>query len=135
MSKRSYRCTLPSKKRKAEWRGAIQKCFTGDDDLVALEAKYARVWYCKAYEKGINNSKEACEVFGALMCLLQAGYNVLLKGPDGFPLTQEDLESAYENPNISFGHERVAVTMLNSDLGIAGWRRIWNEDKYKVVDA
>ena len=90
-----------------------------------LSPKFARRWYCCAYEAAVKASPGALRIFNALASLMRQGYNVLLKGPDGFPLDASRLTDAYESKDASFGHERVAIALLNAEAGHAGWSRVW----------
>lgn len=127
VAKRSYKEELPARLRKP-WAGCVQTYFDsseGIDAMDLLSPKFARRWYCCAYEAAIKASAAALRIFDALASLMRQGYNVLLKGPDGFPLDASGLIDAYESREVSFGHERVAVTLLNAEAGHVGWSRVW----------
>lgn len=82
-------------------------CFGGD----LVEYIPSRVFYCTAYERAIRTTAE----FGLLKALVDAGFNLLLLGPDGYPL-EGSLEGAYNDSSVPFGHERVLVAMLREEM-------------------
>jgi hypothetical protein len=70
----------------------------------------SRVYYAKAYERAVQDT----ESFLLLERLVACGYNLLLLGPDGWPVEGDDYKAAYEDVTSGqqFGHERVLGAML-----------------------
>lgn len=75
----------------------------------------SRVWYCVAYEQSAGMTG----AFTFLETLVSLGVNVLLLGPDGFPM-EEGVDAAYVSEDYPFGHERVLASMLMGSRPWAG---------------
>ena len=74
----------------------------------------ARSFYCNAYEKALSKIQE----FKFLEDLVAEGFNLMLLGPDGHPVSEEDgaVSNAYKDGKKQFGHERVLVAMLRQQF-------------------
>lgn len=79
----------------------------------------SRCFYCAAYAEAASS----IHAFLLLDDLLSAGYNLLLIGPDGFPLT--DPLQDYLSTEAPFGHERVLVAMLQGNRVWEGAVQVW----------
>mmetsp|Transcript_4367 Transcript_4367/g.8746 ORF Transcript_4367/g.8746 Transcript_4367/m.8746 type:complete len:336 (-) Transcript_4367:167-1174(-) len=94
-------------------RGGIAGAWLGGTLVPWVES---RVWYCTAYE---HSAAMTC-AFAFLQNLVVQGVNLLLLGPDGFPLgsgadsapSDNGLDAVYHSEDHPFGHERVLVAML-----------------------
>lgn len=74
----------------------------------------SRYFYCKAYQHYVRNNI----AFLLLRDLHRYGLNLLLVGPDGYPM--RDPNRDYLDESVPFGHERVLVCML---LGLEPWEQ------------
>lgn len=82
----------------------------------------SRKWYCTAYAEAVQKTR----AFKFLCALRDAGFNLLLMGPDGHPLTEgSSWLDAYEDPSKPFGHERVLGCMLENKHDPLLWP--WNQ--------
>lgn len=73
----------------------------------------SRYYYCKAYVYAVWRNP----AFGALMDAAAAGKNILLVGPDGYPMDnggnlEKTMRDAYLDTSVPFGHERVLFCLL-----------------------
>lgn len=92
-------------------------------DSSLIEWVPSRKFYCVAYAMAAKNTA----AYSFLEAAHRAGWNLLLGGPDGFPLSgsasatspsSSEMASAYTSEERPFGHERVLVAML---LGESPW--------------
>lgn len=94
-----------------------------DHDVIYdyLESRY---FYCQMYQ--YYASQTASYLF--LDAVHQLGVNLLLMGPDGYPLS-DNIYQDYLNTTVPFGHERILVCML---LGLKPWEkyRLDNSDVF-----
>jgi hypothetical protein len=83
-----------------------------------LDRVTARQFYCNWYERLARKTQE----WATLEALVAGGTSVLLCGYDGYAIP--DIEAAYLNKDITFGHEAVLYTMLHSpDPESWPWRK------------
>lgn len=69
------------------------------------------------------------EEFQLLEDLVAEGFNLMLLGPDGFPMSEERsaIAKAYKDGSRPFGHERVLVAMLRQEYPWQREARRWVE--------
>lgn len=121
---RIYKAQTPKRRymdRDAKIAGACFGCRA--DGLI--EYVTSRAFYCTAYECAVKDLPE----YLLLKDLVEDGFNILLLGPDGYPLDvdAEAVESAYLHEGSPFGHERVIVALLR---GLRPWTvadRFWQK--------
>ena len=93
-----------------------------------LDYVTSRQFYCNFYER----LAKANPSFLRLKALMEGGTNLQICGYDGFPIptgnTKEEVERAYLDSSVPFGHERVLYAMLLLDEQDYPWR------KYKTFD-
>lgn len=119
---RIYAKRVP-KRRYIEKGVAIAGACFGEECLV--QYIQSRVFYCTAYEQATSKLPE----MQLLHALVDDGFNLLILGPDGYPMdeTAEDVRKAYADPSVPFGHERVLVAMLRGERPWAEAPRCWQE--------
>ena len=85
----------------------------------------SRAFYCCAYQSAVSQVQE----FKLLEDLVMEGFNLLLLGPDGHPVSEEadSMAKAYEDTSRPFGHERVLVAMLRKEFPWQTQSRCWLE--------
>eukprot|EP00298_Acanthocystis_sp_HF-20_P011626 c19484_g1_i1.p1 GENE.c19484_g1_i1~~c19484_g1_i1.p1 ORF type:complete len:302 (+),score=108.98 c19484_g1_i1:143-1048(+) len=88
----------------------------GGEGQTVVQWVPSRIFYCTSYDTSVQKKKE----FKLLENLVENGFNILLLGPDGFPIgpNEEDIKLAYESTAHPFGHERVLLALLR---GIKPW--------------
>lgn len=90
--------------------GELPACaIFGNDPTKTLAYQESRFFYCQAYERAVKETP----AFKFLCEKLDQGYNILLLGPDGYPMKNQTIEEAYEDTSKPFGHERVLCALLN----------------------
>lgn len=93
-----------------------------------LDYVTSRQFYCNFYER----LAKVHPSFLRLKALMEGGTNLQICGYDGFPIplgnTKEEVEKAYLDSSVPFGHERVLYTMLLLEEQDYPWR------KYKTFD-
>lgn len=94
-----------------------------------LDYVTSRQFYCNFYER----LAKVHPSFLRLKALMEGGTNLQICGYDGFPLPdcanlKEQVERAYLDSSVPFGHERVLYTMLLLEEQDYPWR------KYKTFD-
>lgn len=83
-----------------------------------LKRVEARQFYCNYYERLARKTKE----WATLEALVAGGTSVMLCGYDGYAIP--DIEAAYLDDKVTFGHEAVLYTMLHSpDPASWPWRK------------
>merc|ERR1712039_599551 len=97
-------------------------CFGSSTDLL-VQYVPSRSFYCVAYEQAVAALPE----FLFLKHLVQAGFNVLLLGPDGHPIDTDQgaVGTAYFDPNFQFGHGRVILALLREERPWASQPCCW----------
>jgi hypothetical protein len=68
----------------------------------------SRQFYCTFYERLASQEKD----FKRLLQLYRKGFNLQICGYDAHPMSIDQIQEEYLNPEIPFGHERVLVSML-----------------------
>jgi len=83
----------------------------------------SRVFYCTAYERAVASLNE----FIVLKELVDAGFNLILLGPDGHPVDTSEgaVAEAYADGSLQFGHERVLLAMFRGERPWADVAPCW----------
>lgn len=92
-----------------------------------LDYVRSRQFYCNFYERLAKVHPDFLE----LMKLQNNGVNLQICGYDGFAISSADpveIERAYLDPSVPFGHERVLYALLHLKENEYPWR------KYKTFD-
>lgn len=99
-------------------------CFGSVDDAL-VQYVPSRVFYCTAYEQAVGTLPE----FRFLKALVDAGFNLLILGPDGHHLevSGSEVARAYDDARLQFGHERVLVAMLRGERPWVEMPRCWRD--------
>eukprot|EP00040_Diaphanoeca_grandis_P006119 m.36021 g.36021 ORF g.36021 m.36021 type:complete len:372 (+) comp17242_c0_seq1:119-1234(+) len=121
-----YKRGIP-KRRYFEKGSAVGGAVFGNHDAPLLQWVESRYFYCQQYERAVESSDE----FKLLKGILNAGFNLLLLGPDGFPVVSPSLTTitqAYSSTRFPFGHERVLMAML---MGCRPWDKNGDGDEEK----
>jgi hypothetical protein len=80
------------------------------DDKRLIPYQPSRVHYCRPYEQAVRQTP----AYKFLDKLVGMGIDVLLVGPDGYPV-ETSWQDAYMDTSKPFGHERVLACMLDTE--------------------